>query len=280
MTDTVKDGTLRTRRSLLTAAAGGAAALAVNAIKPGTAAAAPGDPMLLEIDNATAAPTGVTNSTNGSNALFGRASTNGRGVEGTSPRGPGVYGVSSNVSDPANNTTNAGAVGIAGDQANVADNFGLTGVYGYADPSPHADFIGAGVWGDSPDWGVVGTGSGGVLGDGFFGVFGGTASADGVGVFGASDHADGFGLVVDGRAMFSRSGKATVNAGTKKEVVNLAGCTVNTIVLAVLAQNRSGRYVRAAVPELGKFTIYLNGDVGSDTKVSWIAFSNPATGTG
>jgi hypothetical protein len=45
----------------------------------------------------------------------------------------------------------------------------------------------------------------------------------------------------------------------------------------VLANNRDGRWVRAAVPTNGEFSIYLNRNVGSDTKVSWIAFTDPNT---
>jgi hypothetical protein len=269
MTDTVQDGTLRTRRALLTAAAGGAAALAVSAIKPAGVAAAPAN-MQTETDNPTIAPTGVTNSTDASNALFGTGST-----------GIGVKGRSTDTTDPANDTRNAGVVGIAGAEADIAPNIALTGVYGYADTTPDPENgVGSGVWGDSPDIGVFGGGSIGVFGDGGFGVLGSTSSADGAGVFAESTVGNAVALAVDGKAVFSRSGRATVNAGAKKEVVNLAGCTAATLVIAVLSQNRDGRYVRAAVPESGKFTIYLNANVGSNTKVSWIAFTNPATFTG
>jgi len=270
MTDTVQDGTLRTRRALLTAAAGGAAALAVGAIKPGAVAAGVDEPVLQDQDNATVAATGVTNATDGSNALYGTGST-----------GIGVKGRSSDTSDPANDTRNAGVVGIAGDEGAIASNIALTGVYGYADETPDPEVgIGSGVWGDSPDIGVFGGGSIGVEGVGGFGVLGSTSAEDGAGVFAESTVNDAVALAVLGRAVFSRSGRATVNAGKKKEVVNLAACTANTLVIAVLSQNRDGRYVRAAVPESGKFTIYLNRNVGSNTRVSWIAFTNPATLTG
>jgi hypothetical protein len=281
MTDTVQDGTLRTRRSLLTAAAGGAAALAVSAIKPGAVAAGVVEPVNQDVDNATVAITEISNATDGVDAFAGNATGDGTGSVGTSDTGIGVMGVSDVSSDPETNTRNAGVVGVAGSTGNIATNIALTGVYGVSDASPDTEVtVASGVWGESGDWGVIGFGSGGVLGDGAIGVLGGTATPDGFGLFGVSDDPQGFGLAVAGRAVFSRSGRATVNAGSKKEVVNLAGCTANTLVIAVLAQNRAGRYVRAAVPEAGKFTIYLNNDVGSNTKVSWIAFSNPATLTG
>ena len=268
MTDTVQDGTLRTRRALLTAAAGGAAALAVGAIKPGGVAAGVAEPVLQDQDNATVAPTGVTNATEDSTALYGTAST-----------GIGVQGRSTDASDPEGSPTNAGVVGIAGDDANVNPNIALTGVYGVSEASSNPDFTAAGVWGESGDFGVIGSGFGGVLGDGVLGVFGASSEVGGIGVAAVAEPS-GFGLLVDGRAIFSRSGRTTVNSGSKKKVVNLAGCTGATLVFAVLAQNRDGRYVRAAVPESGKFTVYLNANVGKNTRVSWIAFSNPSTFTG
>lgn len=280
MTDTVQDGTLRTRRSLLTAAAGGAAALAVGAIKPGAVAAGVPEPVIQDTDNATVAATGVTNATNDVNALYGTASASGTGVEGNSETGKGVRGHSADTSDPETNTENAGVVGIAGDVGGVNSNIALTGVYGYADPSLVDGFVGAGVWGDSADWGVIGSGSGGVLGDGVIGVYGFTGAGDGFGVLAEAGETSALALGVAGKAVFSRSGRTTVNSGSKKKVVTLAGATTNTLVFAVLAQNRDGRYVRAAVPESGKFTVYLNANVGKDTKVSWIAFTNPNTLTG
>jgi hypothetical protein len=280
MTDTVQDGTLRTRRSLLTAAAGGAAALAVSAIKPGGAAAGVVEPVNQDMDNATVAATGVTNATADVNALYGTAAASGTGVEGNSATGKGVRGHSADTTDPATNTENAGVVGVAGDVANVNANIALTGVYGVSDPSATEGFVAAGVWGESGDWGVIGSGSGGVLGDGVVGVYGFTGSLDGVGVLAEAGELSGIALFAAGKAVFSRSGKTTISSGNKKKVVNLAGCNSNTLVLAVLAQNRDGRYVRAAVPESGKFTIYLNSNVGSDTKVTWIAFTNPSTFSG
>lgn len=278
MTDTVQDGKLRTRRSLLTAAAGGAAALAVSAIKPGGAAAGIDEPVLQDQNNATAALTSVSNATNGGDAFAANATGDGTGSAGNSGTGIGVMGVSADSTDPATNTDNAGVVGVAGDTGNLASNFALTGVYGVSDPSPDPEnFTAAGVWGDSGDIGVIGSGSIGVLGDGGAGVIGVTASPFGFGVLAESDDVDGLGLGVIGKAVFTRSGKVTVKAGNKSKVVNLPDCTAQTLVIAVLANNRDGRYVRAAVPSAGSFKIYLNANVGSDTKVSWIAFTDPDT---
>jgi len=224
--------------------------------------------MQTESDNATTATTSITDSTSGDTAFAANATGDGTAFEGNSDTGIGVRGHSPDDSDPETNAGQAGVVGISGAEGNVATNFGLTGVYGYADPSPDPlNFVGSGVWGDSPDFGVVGTGSIGVYG------------AGGWGLYGFADNS-GLALVADGRAAFARSGKTTVKSGNSKKAVSLSGVTSSSLVLAVLAQNRSGRYVRAVVPESGKFTIYLNQSVGSDTKVTWIVFTNPSNLSG
>lgn len=278
MTDTVQDGTLRTRRALLTAAAGGAAALAVGAIKPGAVSAGVPVPVLLNEPNAAINTTSISNSTADNDALSGSATGGGTGVKGTSVTGKALYGASTDVSDPENNVQQAGVVGVAGDSANVASNFGLSGVYGWADESPVEGFVGTGVWGDSADIGIVGTGATGVWANGGWGVR--ALTGNGVGVYTTSDAIAGLALKAIGRVELSRSGRTTVKGGNAKKVVTLAGCTASSLVFAVLAQNRTGRYVRAAVPEAGKFTIYLNQSVGSDTKVSWIVFTNPSNHSG
>lgn len=279
MEESGQTGAPRSRRSLLTAAAGGAAALAVAAIRPGGVEAAPTN-MQTETNNLTTDPTGVTNSAAGEQALFGHAAGDGNGVEGTSGRGIGVRGVSPDTSDPATNTRNAGVVGLAGTIGDEADNIGLTGVYGYSDPSLTDGFVGAGVWGDSPDIGVIGTGSVGVLGQAPIGVVGVATTSDGIGVEAVGALAAARALRVEGRAEFTRSGRTIVKAGNQKKTVTLSGCTTSTLVLAVIASNRSGRWVRAAVPAAGSFTVYLNDRVSSATNVTWIAFTNPSNHSG
>jgi hypothetical protein len=279
MADAPTTEVVRSRRALLAAAAGSAAALAVSTIKPASVAAVAG-PMLTETDNAATAPTGVTNSTAGSQALFGHAAGAGNGIEGTSVTGNGARGISSDTSDPDTNVSNAGVVGVAGDAGNIAGNIALTGVYGYSDPSLVDGFVGAGVWGDSPDFGVIGTGGIGVLGDAFIGVIGAATDATGVGVLATTDVAGARSLRVEGRAEFTRSGRATIAAGASKKVVSLGGCTSSTLIIANIAANRSGRWIRAVVPASGSFTIYLNTSVGSATPVAWIAFTNPSNHSG
>jgi hypothetical protein len=267
------------RRAILTAAAGGAAALAVSSLaKPFPAAAAAGN-MQTETDNPTTAPTGVSNSAADTDALFGNATGSGTGVEGTSITGMGVRGVSSDTSAPLTTDRNTGVFGVAGDPADVTWNTALSGVFGYAPASPDPDNIFAtGMWGDSPDVGVLGTGGGvGVRGDGgSFGVLGQVWSPGTIGVVARANDPGARALRVEGRAEFTRSGRTTISSGKSTKKVNLSGCTANTLVLAVLGSNRSGRYVRAVVPTTGSFTIYLNSTVSKTTSIVWIAFTNPA----
>jgi len=279
MADAPTTESVRTRRAVLAAAAGSAAALAVSTIRPAPVAAIAA-PMLTETDNATTAATGVSNSTADSQGLFGHAVGDGNGVEGTSVTGHGLRGISSDSSDPATNTSNAGVVGVAGDIGDIPANIALTGVFGRSDPSSNPDIAGAGVWGQSDDFGVIGDGGIGVLGDGFIGVIGAAASSAGIGVLATLDVAGGRALRVEGRAEFTRSGRATIPAGQSRRTVALGGCTTSTLVLAVLSANRSGRYVRAVVPGSGSFTIYLNATVSSSTGVTWIAFTNPTNHSG
>jgi len=266
---------VRSRRAVLAAAAGGAAALAAAALSPAQVAAIAA-PMLTETDNATAAPTGVSNSTDGSDGFFGHATGAGTGTKGTSGKGMGAVGTSGDTTDPATNVTNAGVVGVAGDIGSIAANIALTGVYGFADPSPVEGFVGAGVWGDSGDFGVIGTGGIGTYGDGTWGAFGIGRGSTGIGIVATVDTAAARALRVEGRAEFTRSGRTTIAAGRATKAVALAGCTSSTLVLAVLSTNRSGRYVRAVVPASGKFTVYLNTTVPGTTGITWIAFTNPA----
>jgi hypothetical protein len=147
-----------------------------------------------------------------------------------------------------------------------------------SDTNPESGFSAAGVWGESDDIGVIGSSSNiGVLGVGGAGIIGISAATDGFGVLAEQGAEDALALGVAGRAVFTRSGKATVGAGNKSKTVNLGDCTPETIIIAVLANNRAGRYVRAAVPSTGSFKIYLNQTVSSSTKVSWIAFTDPST---
>lgn len=247
----------RSRRALLTAAAGGAAAMAASAAMPLTAAAADPNDVVKGVDNPTTAQTSITQSTAGAVAFKVR-------------------------------TTNPDAAALlasTGSETGIATDTAFTGVYGWAPEAPFpADpqYEGSGVWGDSPDDGVVGTGGlSGVIGiGGGAGVVGigddGVVAVGGPGgaaVRAFADTATDVGLAVSGKVQFSRSGRATIAAGRSSIRVTLAGTTTSSRVFAVLHTNRSGRYVRAVVPTTGSFTIYLNTTVTASTWIAWFVIN-------
>jgi hypothetical protein len=250
---------LRSRRAILAAAAGAAGAAAANAALPLSVAAAPAN-MQTESDNATTATTTVTDSGADSTALAGHATGTGAGygLEGTSGGAAGVFAWS--VASPTTWWS---------DPAFAASFTQYTGVFGGAPEGDHVDFVGSGVWGDSPDTGVYGSGSIGVEGFGGWGVAGFANGTTGsVGVLAQADLPNRA-LYVDGKAHFSRSGRATIGTGKSSIKVTLAGTSSASRVFAVLHSNRAGRYVRAVVPTTGSFTIYLNTTVTSATYIAW-----------
>jgi hypothetical protein len=233
----------RSRRALLTAAAGGAAAMAASAAMPLTAAAAPA-PLLTETENAAIAQTSITQATDAIVAFKAKTTTTGA----------------------------AGLVGSTGDETAISPTTSFTGVYGWAPTVGDPDFFSTGIWGDSEDVGVYGSGSAGVWGDGFVGVVG-RGSAGGIGVEAIGASATDVALAVFGKVRFSRSGRTTIGAGKSSLKVNLAGTTSSSRVFAVLHSNRSGRYVRAVVPTTGSFTVYLNTTVTAATYVAWFVIN-------
>ena len=254
------DGTaLRSRRALLTAAAGSAAALAASAALPLAAAAAPAT-VMTEQDNPSTANTSITDSGAGSTAFAGKATGTGAGY--------GVLG------------TATGAAGVAGWSVSAPTSYWptfdpaftqYTGVFGSAPAGDGVNFVGSGVWGDSPDVGVYGSGGLGVNGYGGIGVEGDANSQPGsVGVWAYAPTASQYALKATGKVSFNRAGRTTIGAGKSSVKVTLAGVTTSSRVFAVLASNRSGRYVRAVVPAAGSFTIYLNTTVTSSSAVAFL----------
>jgi hypothetical protein len=245
----------RSRRALLAAAAGGAAALAAHAALPLTAVAANGDPVLAGSANAATAPTSLANSTDGSDGFAVTSVGLGIGVAGTSTGTAGVRGVS-----------------VSGSGAATSDLTAYTGVYGWSPAFPDTTGVGTGVWGDSEDFGVYGSGSVGVYGWGGVGVIGESASTSNPAIIAYGATTSSPALEVNGKVKFNRAGRKTIGAGKSSLVVTMAGVTTTSKVLAVLNSNRSGRYVRAVVPAAGKFTVYLNSSVSSSTYVAYFVF--------
>lgn len=248
-------GALRSRRAILAAAAGSAAALAATAALPLAASAADPNDVVAGADNPTTATTSVSNATTDSIGLGGNATGTGYGVQATSTGGAGLLAWS--ISGPP---------GL--DPANVS----YTGAYGWAPTSSDPTFVGVGVWGDSDDFGVYGTGSVGVYGYGGNGVFGESAGT-GAAVVALASAASNLALDVHGKVKFSRSGRGSIAKNKSSLKVTLAGVSTSSLVFAVLFSNRSGRYVRAVVPTSGSFTIYLNTTVTSTTLVSWFVLN-------
>lgn len=256
----------RSRRALLAAAAGGAAALAAQAALPLTAVAADPNDVVL----------GAENHSNGRTAILRDDETAGAIAFSVNAVGPTSIGTESYGGGAGIRAGGSGAAGTYSFYLSNADAAGLnvtvfTGVYGWS-PADDVNGLGTGVWGDSPDFGVFGTGFFGVYGSGVVGVTGQaeTTSAPGVRAVGATSSSPA--LEVVGKMKFNRAGRKTIGAGKSSLVVSMAGVSSTSKILAVLNSNRSGRYVRAVVPGSGQFTIYLNSSVSSSTYVAYFVF--------
>jgi hypothetical protein len=228
----------RSRREVLAGAAGALGVLAAQTLGKAIPAQAgvDGDVVLGVDGQPTSGITGVTTSD-----LYGLHGESTDYVAGTGVYGQGgLYGV-----------RGAGSyVGVQG--------AGDTGVKGYGED-------GNGVFGQTS----VNTTSG-VYGqnDGTgYGVAG--RADDGTGVL--ADSANGTALQVSGKAVFSRSGKATVKAGNSQVVVKNVALTPDSLVLATLQQVEAGIYVAGVVLSVAnsKFTISLSQAPTGALKVAW-----------
>jgi hypothetical protein len=249
--------TPRSRRALLAAAAGAAGALAANAVMPLTAAAIDPNDVALGAPNAATSTTSITDSGADSNAFEGHATGTGvgYGLLGTSLDAGGVVGWSVSAPDAS-----------WFQPAYTA----YTGVFGSAPAYIDSSQSATGVWGDSPDIGVLGTGGSGVIGYGGVGVEGDANTVAGsVGVWAWAPSTAQVALKVTGKVSLSRSGRKAMSSGKSAVAVYLGGVTVGSKVFAVLATSEPGRWVRAVVPTAGKFTVYLNTTLSSSAVVSW-----------
>lgn len=268
----------RSRRSLLTAAAGGAAALAASAAAPlGVAAAA--TTMQTETANTSADETSLADS--GDRTIAFKTTNVGVAPALVVHNAPGVATgtAETHPKDPGGITTSAGVYATSADATDAVPFFAatFTGVYGFSPTwSAPGNGFAQGVWGDSPDVGALGTGGVGVRGEGFYGVVaaGGYGSgATGLLAWGGDGTGTDVALDVRGKFKFSRSGRTTIGTGRSSVKVTLKGTTSSSRVFAVLHSNRASRYVRAVVPTTGSFTIYLNTSVTSATYVAWFVIN-------
>ena len=227
--------TPRSRRALLTAALAATAVTVAEAVaRPLPAAAADGDPFVLGAANTAASQTSLTSGSDDSALHVQSAAGN--------PTAEAIRG-----------RTDGGGVGVHGISG---DGIGVLG---------ESLGVGPGVYGKGGD----GHGVHGFSTD-FAGVYG--ESADGVGVLAVSSAATA--LQVNGKAHFSRSGKATVTAGHLSVTVTVhGGLAGSPLCFANLRSYRSGvavAAVRPNYPSAGKMRIYLTKSVSSSTSVAWI----------
>jgi hypothetical protein len=263
----VDSTTRRSRRAVLGAALGGAAALAAsNVARPLAVKADTGGNAILGQANTADAETSLSKTTASSNAF--RA---------TIGAGTGARGESTDTTpteDWAVASHKSGVVGTVGDTAAFPTNTDESGVVGFADVS----FNSVGVAGYSPDgagvyavggWsGVYGTGDlTGVLGDvgaGGTGVYGFTGNVNapappaGVGVYARAATTSQTALQVAGKVKFSRSARVAISEGASSKLVTMSGVSESSYVIATLQTSSSGLYVRAVVPASGQFRIYLS----------------------
>jgi hypothetical protein len=276
MTELHQELPTRSRRALLTAAAGAAAgaaaAVAASAVAPAAVLAADPDDVVKDQDNATTDVTSITQGSADVNAFEGHGSGSGVGVLGSTEA-----------------TVNAGIVGLAGDSSGstyVTQGFDLdAGVYGHSGSDTG---VGSGVYGEGTV-GVWGYGDYGVEAQGFTTGLFASAFPIGTAIHGHAGDGDApapmtgiairasvtesteIGLRAAGRIQFpNRSGKVTFSAGSSSKSVTIAGMTSSHYAFAVLNSTRSGVYVRAVVPGTNKITIYLNKAPSSSTAVAWL----------
>lgn len=277
--------TRRSRRDILTAAAGGAAALAAGALAKPLPAAAASTAVMTEVDNPTTAETSITATlTEGTGdelviAFESNVNADFVGVRGYSPSGPGVLGDSDT------------GYGIAGRLGDTGPNFGYpaAGVLGVSAVADSSGVFAEGVVGVDAfgqigvlaqgGTGVVGIGDGlgppGLYGTGVYGHAGASTTPvppTNVGVYARGD-GSATALRVQGKAVFSRSGRTYVAANLSYRVVTMAGVTSSSLVLITLQSRRTGVYVAAAVPASGKFTVYLNKAVTATTYFAYMVLN-------
>lgn len=227
MSDTVSTGPRSTsRRALIGGLAVGAAAVVAETVKPSSAQASQGQPVIAGDRNTATDRTALDNvatSGNGIGLALNGATFGGHGLIASSFGGdPGVMGVANGASNGvAGQTADSGSSGIFG------INYG--GGYGVAGRSNAANGIG---------------------------VYGEAFGTDGVGLY-ANSGGGGTALQVIGKAAFSRSGTWTIPAGANHAVLSL-DVTPTSVIFATLQQHAVGFRVESAVPHNGSFTIWIN----------------------
>jgi hypothetical protein len=239
MTLNVNDTLARTRRSVLLAAAGGAAAVTAVALgHPARALAADNDPLLIGADNHGDGMTALTRDTvpTTQDATFFAENTISAAVVGHATSGVGLVGRA---------TTGAGVQGYSQTDAGV-NGFGVFGVWATGENS--------GLFGTSTD------------GDG---VHGETANGNG----GSFQSENGNALWTSGRLHLDKvSGIATIAAGSTSKVIT-PGTDLSTASFVLLTPrgNLGGRDLWYTVDAAADtFRIRISKSMGAALKVGWL----------
>jgi hypothetical protein len=234
------------RRAFIAAAAGAAAATAVRAIdRPATVLAGVDGDVVLGATNTATTTTSIDITANASDVLAANGSSENAVIVGTNDDvGSGVKGVA---------TTGSGVLGVA------PNGIGVEGSTQAGTAVLGASEEGTGVFGHIT-----------LEGDA---VHGHSFATKGVGVRASAEA--GVALVVDGKARFSRSGRARIPAGASHVDVDLrtrGGLGGVPLGFANLANHRPGIHVEAVrpnVPATGRMRIDLNRAVPRATMVAW-----------
>ena len=291
----------RSRRAVLGAALGGAAAVAATAVaRPLSVNAANGGNAILGASNTSTTATSFQNTTNGDSeaSIAGVHAGNGAAIGASSALGIGIWSASEDTTPTPDFTVasrKTGVFGVAGSATNASLNTDETGVYGFAELSENS----SGVWGESStgigvygygntgvlgigDWGVYGSGNLGVLGDvgttgtGVYGWTGNNAPpapTAGVGVLARAESTSQTALYAVGKVKFSRSGRTSVGSTSTSKKITMSGVTTSSYVIATMQTSVSGLYVRAVVPGSGYFTIYLSKAPGKTAYIGYLVIN-------
>jgi hypothetical protein len=292
--------TPHSRRRLLAAAVGGAAAVATDKLLRPDVTSAVETPVNLDTDNPSAALTSITQGTVDIGAFKATANGAGTGLEGVSTTGAGVIGATGPDGLPAVVALQGDTTGSQWDSAHMPgiDPVLPFGAYGFSNVSIGGIGVmgesgsGTGLFGfgyDNGSAGVVAIGNIGAWIEGSTGAFivsdanlNGLQVHVGIGstaplppantaIFASVSSNTQVGLEARGRIRFpNRSGRALIGAGKSSVVVYVSGMTTSNFAIATLNSSRTGRWVRAVVCATGRIAIYLNTTVASSTYVAWL----------
>ena len=240
------------RRSMLTAAAVTAAGILGAVALPSVASANSGDPVLV----------GQHGVASGTDPALWVDSPGADGIIGGSSAAhkSGVYGVGTNVTESYGVTGDGKTAGVQGRGATTGD-----GVKGFSTAPAKS-----GVYGENANWaGVSGVGKHGV---------GGVGGAAGFGVWAVNTTVGGWALGVTGKAMFSRSGIASI-AKNKSSVTVTLPLGVDTSSMFVATPQSSlgtGVYVTyAGGSTTTTFKIHLSKNTTKAGKIAWFVLEKP-----